>query len=436
MVWQLIVVYHKTSFCMSTKMNELVNVLVLSSLGEKRIILPDEAKKRYHFVCHTGTFKTLQDSLKDAIKTVKEKDIKAVFTGGNDDAALLRAALVQSCPWLKGPSLESVFLCYHKYYTHYYLDPCPVPHTFLDLSSSNLEEACQEAIEKVPLPSIFKPCTGRGSADISRIDSSQQLKDVALNYKNKATTIRELITPLLTTNNIKEEKYPLINADIGLIQKYMRDKKCANADGYVFNGKIFHWTISDSIYSQLKPEYYFGSIQPSAIKPSIKEKIWTLFDQVVGKMVEYGFDNSFVNVEVFICDTEEVRLMEINPRVGANTIASDKAYDNGNAIQAELMLAEGKNPKPPKENGRYGMYGWIRTYGSGKAKELIDYSQSMEDITVVGMADPEEIIDGRQASGARLAGICLSGESREELMDKYKAISRRVLLKPELSVWE
>ncbi len=421
----------------TTELDSIANVLVIHPPGEK-IPFPDDAKKKYHFIYHfikTGSFQTLQDNFEDAIKTVEEKCIEAVFVGATDDGALIRAAIVQSCPWLKGPSLESLFLCHYKYYTHYYLDPCPIPYTFLGLSSANLEEACQEAIEKVPLPSIFKPCPGRGSADISRIDSSQQLKDVALNYKNKATTIRELITPLLTTNNIKEEKYPLINADVGLIQKYMGDKKCANADGYVFNGKIFHWTISDSIYSQLKPEYYFGSVQPSAISSSITKKIWMLFDQVVGKMVEYGFNNSFANVEVFICDTEEVRLMEINPRVGANTIASDKAYDNGNVSQAELMLLEGKNPKPPKANGRYGMYGYIRTHGSGKAKELIDYSLSMEDI-VIGMADPEKIIDGRQASGVRLASICLEGESREELMDKYRAISRRVLLKPELSMWE
>ena len=132
--------------------------------------------------------------------------------------------------------------------------------------------------------------------------------------------------------------------------------------------------------------------------------------------------------------TGEVRLMEINPRVGANTIASEKAYDNGNSTQAELMIAEGKNPKPLKANGRYGMYGWIRTFGSGKAKELIDYSQSMEDVIV--KVDQEKIIDGNQVSGVELAAICLEGDSREELMDKYRTIFCRLLLRPELSIWE
>ena len=291
-----------------TELDASVNLLAISRI-ELDLLLPEEERKKYNIVYHTGTFKTLQESIEDAIRTVEEKRIEAIFVGASDDGALIRAAIVQSCPWLKGPSLESVFLCYHKYYTHYYLDPCPVPHTFLDLSSSNLEEACQEAIEKVPLPSIFKPCTEHGSANISRIDSSQQLKDIAFNFKKTVTKARENITPLLVDNNIEEEKYPLINADIGLVQKYMGDKKCANADGYVFNGKIFHWTIADSIYSRLNPEYFIGSIHPSAIPPSIEKKVWMLFDQVVGKLIEYGFDNSFVNVEVFICDTGEVRLI-------------------------------------------------------------------------------------------------------------------------------
>ena len=49
-------------------------------------------------------------------------------------------------------------------------------------------------------------------------------------------------------------------------------------------------------------------LRPSEL-PNQTADIRQIFDQVVGKMVEYGFNNSFANVEVFICDTEEVRLI-------------------------------------------------------------------------------------------------------------------------------
>ena len=50
--------------------------------------------------------------------------------------------------------------------------------------------------------------------------------------------------------------------------------------------------------------------------------------------------------------------------------------------------------------------------------------------------NPEDIVDGSGESGAVIGQTFLSGDSHEEVMEKYWTICRRVLLKPELSVWK
>ncbi len=107
-------------------------------------ILPENISSRYRFILYSKPkgldFASLQDCLEDLRKFVTGETIDIVLTH-DDGGTLLRAALVQEFPHLRGPSVESVFLGLNKYYTRCFLDPQPIPFACLDLSSPYLDHA-------------------------------------------------------------------------------------------------------------------------------------------------------------------------------------------------------------------------------------------------------------------------------------------------------
>ena len=426
---------------------DTVNVLMLKAASNPRARfairnLPQVVSEKYRFIFHdpkpeTPVYFSLQDYLDDAKKTVRRENIQVVFAFG-DTGALLKAALVEEFSFLQGPSVESVFLGYNKYYTRCFLDSQPVPFASIDLTAANLDQACEDALQKVGTPAFFKPTSYSGSIGISSIRNIQQLKEFAQAYiSSDIFAIEDVDAKFMNpfyTKNIDIEKYPLASKPTAILEKHMGEAAKINADGYVFDGKIFHWSISDSLFSQSMPRYYIGAIFPTTLPESTQQNIWNVFDSVVGKMIDFGYNNEFVNLEVFLLDSGEVKIMEINPRRGGNLLASGEVFIDGNVTVAQLKLAQGENPGPPVRSGRHVLHSYIRTCGSGKAKDFYDYSYT--DPGLIPERDPDDIVDGSGESGTVLCRTCLSGGSHEEVMEKYRSTCKRVLLNPELSVWD
>ena len=430
--------------------SKAVNVLVIMASPRAKYAietLPEHIVKQYRFFFQgdhpsaaAAPFTSLQDYLDDAKKAVIKNNIKIVLSS-SEIAALVHAALVKEYPFLRGPSVESVFLASNKYYMRCLLDPNPIPFTCLDLSELTLDQACEQALQKVGIPAFFKPCIGSGSEAVASVISSKDLMEAALSYFHRisAETMLYLVDAKYLipffSKNIDVAKYPLATRPTAIIEKHMGEVSRVNADGYVFNGSIFHWVISDNLYCKSKPRCLLGTAVPTTLSESTQQHVWKLFDAVVTRMIGFGFDNSFVNVEVFVLDSREVKLMEVNPRRGGSVgLTSQEVFENGDTTTAILMLAEGAKPLTPVPNGRHALYSYIRTCGSGKARELYNYSFTSPGL--VPENDPDRFLDGSGESGIILGRICLSGDSREEVLDQYKAICCNTLIKPEFSVWK
>ena len=425
---------------------DTVNVLVLMPSPRTRFAirnLPQDVSNKYRFIFHdpkpeTPAYFSLQDYLDDAKETVRHENVQVVLFGTSDTGALLKAALVEEFSYLQGPSVESVFLGYNKYYTRCFLDSQPVPFASIDLTAANLDQACEDALQKVGTPAFFKPTSCSGSRGISSITNIQQLKEFAQSYvSSDVFTIEDVDAKFMNpfyAKNIDMQKYPFASKPTAILEKHMGKAAQINADGYVFDGKIFHWSISDNLFSQSMPLYSFGAINPTTLLESTQKNIWNVFDAVVGKMIDFGYNNEFVNLEVFLLDSGEVKLLEVNPRRGGNLLASGEVFIDGNVTAAQLKLAQGENPGPPVQNGRHVLHSYIRTCGSGKAKDFYDYSYT--DPGLIPDRDPDDIVDGSGESGTVLCRTCLSGGSHEEVMEKYLSTCKRVLLNPELSVWD
>ena len=435
---------------MSSTNGEAVNVLVIfgNPRAEHAIeTLSDYTLKKYRFI-YQGTkeqrnygkitFTNLQEYLEDAKEIITRSNVKLVL-GIGELGALVRAALTQEYLYLRGPSVESVFVCANKYYMRCFLDPDPIPFACLDLSKPNLDRACEHVLQKVGIPAFFKPCSSTRSQGVASVTSNQKLACIYQSYissslfKSPAVDTK-FLNPFIA-KHIDERKYPLSTHPIAVIEKHMGEAARINADGYVFNGGVFHWSLSDNLYWKKKPRCCFGTAHPTALSESAQVEVWKLFDAVVTRMVDFGFNNSFVNVEVFVLDSGEVKLMEVNPRRGGSSVlCSREVFKDGDITLAELKLMEGMQPGPPVPNGQHAFQGYFTTCGSGKAKDLFDFSFTYPGILT--RLAPNEFVDGSGESGARLGYVCLSGGSREEILEKYMFICHNVLVKPKLSFWE
>ena len=423
---------------------DLVNVLVLYPTPTMEFLiksLPQDVSSKYRFILHDQSKKTycsLQEYLEDAKKIVREQNVEVVLSN-NDIGSLVKAALVQEFPHLRGPSVESVFLAYNKYYTHCFLDPEPIPFASIDLTDTqSLNRACEEALKGVGVPAFFKPNSGSGSLAVSSIETAQQLKSFARSYSNSPSFTSEcsdtkFMNPFYA-KYISERKYPLASKATAILEKHMGKAIKVNCDSYVFNRKIYHWSLADTRYCQSNPQYFFGTFFPTSLPESAQQKIWKLNDAVLERMISFGYDNDFVNIEIFLLESGEVKLIEVNARKGCNLLWSGEVFLNGNIVAAQLKLARGEKPDPVVPiKGRCALYGLIRTCGTGKAREFYDYSQ--DNPVVFPEERPECVVDGSGEFGIILASALLSGDSYEDVMKKYWSACRQVLLKPELSTW-
>ena len=430
---------------MDNHAQDVANVLMVKPTPRARFAieaLTEDITARYKFFFQnlqpsSSGFTSLQDYLEDSREIILRKKIDIVLSF-SDTGALLKAALAQEFPHLQGPSVESFFLAHHKFYTRCYLDPSPIPFALLDLASADLDKACEEALEVVGIPAFFKPTSYCGASGTCSVGSAEELKHFSKAYiHSDMYTDEDVDTQFMVpfyVKNFDVEKYPLAIKSTAIVEKHMGDAAKINADGYVFKGDIFHWSISDNVFSLTKPSYCFGATHPTKLSKSRQQNIWEVFDAIVGRMIDFGYDNEFVNIEFFVLDSGEIMLMEVNPRRSGNLQVSGMVFTNGDVTAAQLKLAQGINPGIPIPNGKHAFFCYIRTYGSGKAREFYDFSYSYPDL--LPEVDPNDFIDGSGESGTILSRMYLSGDSQQEVLDKYREICSCVLLQQELSMWK
>jgi len=428
------------------------NVLVLlwHSQNERCVkSLPGSVSKKYNFFYQqTGKYDprtskfTLLDYVEDAKDLIKKHNISILLSINVDLANMVTAVLAREMPELKlrAPSVESIFLCHHKYYARCFMDPDPMPFALFDLFTEDFAGACDEVVQKVPFPAFLKPCSGTRSEGIANVPTKEQLAPKLKEFMRKyiesdVSSVRPILTKVLNpfySKYVDIERYPLSLVPSVLIEEHMGTAPSIRADGYVFNGEIFHWALADNIYHTAKPQCFIAIAHPSLTPAAIQEKVWKLYDEVLHKMIACGFDKQFVNIEMFILENK-LRIMEINPRNGLNVaLYSGQVFDQ-TITEALLKIGQGIPPGTPVANGRHAFFGYVNTTGSGKAKEFLDFNA---DPTIDPLVTPDDIIDGSGDSGCILARMSVAGESREDVMKKYKAICRKVLLKPELSLWD
>lgn len=401
--------------------------------------IPDREKYDFHFLdapLELSGFSLDFDPMayiENCRQYIRKYDIQVVLAT-RDVPSLLQSQLSQEFEHLRGASVESIFLCLHKYYTHKFIDPTPIDYAVCKLDT---DKALSEYLEEIdiPFPWMMKPCTTACSSSIFQVGNRQEAENTIAVYKEGILDNLNYLSPFFQTY-LNSEQYPLITSHPILVEEYIDFPHKCCVDGCVSNGEILIWGISDSHYYPSQPECLADFTFPSTLPEAIQEELNLAYEKIVQRLIEYEFDNQFVDVEFFLNDKGEIKVMEINGRMIPISASLYRQFLNqGDPYTALIQIGMGVPPKTPTENGLVGGIFYITTFAKGIAENLFDFERANSIPNIEMRVTPQQEITAISASGYALATVNLVGNSYAEIHAQANTIRRQLLKQPELSPW-
>ncbi|XP_035657758.1 uncharacterized protein LOC118403257 [Branchiostoma floridae] len=390
---------------------------------------------------------TLLEYTERVKKVVTERDINIILPT-SDLSTFVHAAITKDFPHIPGPSVESCFLAFHKAYTRQYLDPTenPPPYDVVDLNSPTMLEDAGRALKKVGLPAFVKPAAGSDTFGVRKLKSLEDLmlalQDLkAMGDKNPnfipspgAAFFRDYFKLYLDV-----EKYPLALRDVAIVEPYLDALANCTVDGCVVDKRVVHWPITDQIRFDDQDAKFAAAISPSSEPEDVQARMREVYDGVMDRMVRFGFNHGFTNIEVFKMKDGQLRLCEVNAR-GSKQLQTIYKASHSNVNQDYVYLTAGSGIRPvlPTETGRYGIAYPVRFRVLDRPGNLVHFDQIEKlkqdpDANIRLVAGPDDDVTSFAGSaGNHFMYLHTYGDTREAMIRKMADVLQVIVKKPEL----
>lgn len=174
-------------------------------------------------------------------KAVEQHSIDAVMALDNDSSPLLPVLVEKhGRKNIRGPSFESFFLTFNKFYTRKFLDPNPIPYAHIDLNRHLRGTDLDNLVKEVGFPAILKPQTATSSILVQKVTTISELIE-AIQYSREHYHSMVGNTIPILADHLDVNKFPLALTDGMILEKYV-DGKIFDIDGYVFS--IFYLSFA------------------------------------------------------------------------------------------------------------------------------------------------------------------------------------------------
>ncbi|XP_066264333.1 uncharacterized protein [Branchiostoma lanceolatum] len=303
-----------------------------------------------------------------------------------DLSTFVHAAIARDFPHIPGPSVESCYLAFHKAYTRQYLDPTesPTPYDVVDLDSPTMLEDAERALEKVGLPAFVKPASAFGSVGVAKVENYEDMKRALQNLRTmraehphyKASPSAALFKDYFK-QYLDVEKYPLALRDVVIVEPYLDAVAFYSVDGCVVDKEIVPWTITDELRFDHQEAKFMTVISPTSEPEDLQKRIWDVYEGVMTRMVQFGFNNGFTNIDVFRMKDGQLRLCEVNAG-GSKQLQGCYTESYKNANQDYVYLTAGRGVKyvtPQTKTGRWASAYIIRFDNLERPGNLMDFHQ-------------------------------------------------------------
>lgn len=352
------------------------------------------------------------------IRYVETHAIDAVFY--SRDLADIVAAVLCEKFGLGGPSVESVFLCLHKYYGRR-CEVNPVRCDYIDLED--------EAPSVSGYPCYLKPPWLNLGILGFKLESEEDLKKALGVARREYPYWSPLYFPFFE-KYIDTEKYPLATRPIMLLEEFV-DGPQVTVEGWVSAGRPHIWAITDTntyAGTRIIDNFSLPSRHPGHVLDLLNQRAMEAARNM-------GLDNGFFNAEFWCCDGD-VRLTEINGRAATCFYELYRKCLGACVYEAGLSLACGQSSRiNPHFNGCVGGQFNFITFGEDVAENLFDFEKArgLEGITIY--VEEGQVIRPVSEFGVVMAQMDLFGASYEDVHNTAVDFRHRLLRQPASSPW-
>ncbi len=344
--------------------------------------------------------------LDKAREYIKKYKINGIFYH-LDIGSLIAARLCDEFN-LPGPSLESTFLAYNKYYTRIKTNH-NIEFDYFDISSPKQN--------MLNFPFYLKaPCSVLGVLGY-KISNENEFKEKLKIAKIQLPEMTKSVIPLFESY-IDIEKYPLAINPIMMVEELTQGFQI-NIEGFVYNSEVYFTVITDTNhFSDSKKIDNFS--MPSKLDEKIQEKIKETAKKDIKAI---RLNNSFFNCEYWIVN--KIKLIEINGRAVTAFYNLYKKVYGYDVFEAGIKICLGQKPDITLKQNCFGGQFNILTEKEGNSNNMIYYNRLPKSCNI--LIRPDRNVTQLSQFGRVIAQMELFGKNYAEIKDRVDEIRNKVM---------
>ncbi|MDH5532848.1 MAG: ATP-grasp domain-containing protein [Candidatus Pacebacteria bacterium] len=330
----------------------------------------------------------------------------------NENTTLFASFIIKKLN-LFGPKHSSLIEIQNKEsFANKLKDKVYLPQTNI-VSKENIDE-----LKKLNYPIFIKPTKGAFSHGALKINKKSNSKKIILDAID-AIKINNFDK---SSNSLSLKKF--------IVQPFINQRQFT-LDGFIFKSKIFILGITESIYDE-KRQSFIRFDFPIIFKSEINLKLKNIMEDI---FQQFSFDNSFFNLEFFLTNTDEIKVIEVNTRPSISfKNFFDSKYKQG-IIEMMILLSLGLKPSLElKDNKVIGKSFILRKYQDCLIKRKpknneINNINSLNPFTKVRIfvKENERLSQLKQDSYSfRYGLIDICGETDNEIFSRFKKIKNEL----------
>lgn len=334
---------------------------------------------------------------------------------------------------LRGPSLESVLMCEHKYLARVEQKRV-VPDQVPDFALVDpFDPAVENGID-LDYPYWIKPVKAHSSILGFRIDNLDDLRHALPIIREKIDRFAEPLDVIMGYAQLPGDMARIHGAHCIAEEIISKGHQCT-LEGYVFEGDVQVYGIVDSHRGPNDTSlerYEYPSGLPEPVKERMRESARLVLEDA-------GFDNSPFNMEFYYHEEDDsLALLEINARISKS---HSPIFDKVEGVpHKEVMIdvALGRRPDYPARRGRFAYAAKFmpRLYGE-RDDAVVTHAPDADTVRGVaerfpgadinlhvqkGMRMGDVSADHRDSYSYELADIFMGADSREALEEDFTAL--------------
>ncbi|MDQ1040792.1 biotin carboxylase [Streptomyces sp. V3I8] len=323
----------------------------------------------------------------------------------------------------RSTSLESVVKCEHKYWSR--LEQQKVTDRHPRFGRVDLDADDPQPPEDVSFPMWLKPALSYSSELAFGVKDMDEFRDAVRQIRAGLSRVGRPFEYILDQLELPPEMDG-VGAQVCLAEEAMTGLQVA-VEGYVQQGEVTVYGVLDSINYPGTASFQRHQY-PSTLPPQVIAQLHDVTGRVMRRI---GFDSATFSVEYFYDPkTQEISLLEINPRHSQSHAELFEYVDGVPNHHAMLGLALGDDPAMPRRKGPYALAAkwYYRWFTDGVVRDvpspddLARIERETDGVRVDVTTEEGQVLSDlsqQDSYSYELAHIFTGGNSEDELRAKY-----------------